>query len=140
MSMKSSIITYLNTKTGVTDLVGSRIRFGFSEQADALPRIVIHNIDNSHEHHLTAAAGFVQGRFQFDCFGETPLQALNVSEQLRLALDGFRGTMGDVYVSTCLLDSERDNTDQPVEGAHRGVYSVQQDYLLGWAVSVPTFA
>lgn len=140
MSMKSSLITYLNTETNVTNLVGGRIRNVYAEQNDALPYIVVHNIDAIHEHHMASASGFIQGRFQFDCYGESPISAMNVAEQLRQSLDGFRGTMGDVFVSSCLLDAERDDITQPIEGAHTGIYSVQQDYMIGWSVSVPTFA
>lgn len=140
MSMKSSLITYLNTKTGITDLVASRIRTGYAEHKERLPYVVIHNIDAVHEHHLEAATGFIQGRFQFDCYGVSPTAAADLAEQVRQALDGFRGTMDSVYVSTCRLDSERDDVTPPIEGADLGIYSVQQDYMISWSVSVPTFA
>lgn len=140
MSLKSSLITYLKTETNLTDLVGDRIYIGYAEQDAALPFVVAHQIDGVHEHHMAAATGFVQGRFQFNCHAQTTVSAENVAEQLRQSLDGFRGTMGSVFVSTCHMDAERDDTAPPVEGAHRGIYTVQHDYLIGWAVSVPTFA
>lgn len=139
MSVKSSIITYLKTQAGLTALVGSRIRFAHAEQTDALPYIVIHNIDNVHAHHMTAAAGKVIGRFQLDCYGSTPLAATNVAEQVRQAMDGLRGSVGDVVFSMCHLDDERDSTIPPHEGVDLGIYVVQQDYLVSWSVSVPTF-
>lgn len=139
MSIKSSLITYLKTKSGLTDLVGTRIRFAFAEQTDKPPYIVINNIDNVHKHHMTAASGQVVGRFQVDCYGSTPLSAMNVAEQVRLSLDGKQGTVGADYLELCHLDSERDDTTPPVPGADTGIYAVQQDYLIGWSVSVPTF-
>ena len=140
MSVKSSLITYLKAETNLSALIGDRIYIGWAEQGTTLPYIVAHQIDAIHEHHMASATGLVQGRFQFDCYGQTTVAAENVAEQVRQSLDGFRGAMGSVFVSTCHLESERDDTIQPVEGAHRGIYSVQQDYMISWSVSVPTFA
>lgn len=139
MSMKTSLLTYLNTQSGLTDLVGSRIRIDYAEQDDALPYVVLSMISNVPIHHMTAASTKTQGRFQFDSHAETTLSAENVAEQLRQALDGKRGTMDDVSLSTCHLELERDETTSPVEGADMGIQTVQQDYLIAWTVSVPTF-
>ena len=138
--MKDALITYLNTVSGLTTLVGSRIRIGFAEQSDPRPYLVIHHIDSEHAHHMTAATGKAIDRYQFDCVGSTTVQASNVAEQVRQALDGFRGVMDSVYVSMCHLDSERDDNTAPIEGLHTGIFVVQQDYRIGWTVSVPSFA
>ncbi len=139
MSMKTSLITHLNAQSGLTDLVGSRIRITYAEQDDALPYVVLSQISNVPIHHMTAASTKTQGRFQFDSYGATTLSAESVAEQLRQALDGFRGTMGsDVSVSTCHLELERDSDSPPIEGAHTGIALIQQDYLIAWTVSVPT--
>lgn len=139
MSLKSSIITYLNTVDGLADLVEDRISFNRAEQNDGSPRITVMQVDGAHQHHMTAATGKVIGRFQFDCHADKPIAAASVAEQLRLALDGYRGSMGDAFVSMCHLVDERDVELPPIEGAHTGISTVQQDYMIGWAVTVPTF-
>ena len=139
MSLRASLVTYLNTKSGLTALAGSRIRWHQAEQSDALPYIIMHQIDENHAHHMLAASGKAIARIQFDCVGASPLSATNVGEQVRLALDGYRGAMGSAFVSMCHLDTMRDEVITPLDGSHRGRYAVQLDFQIGWTVSVPTF-
>lgn len=140
MSIRPGLVTYLNTKTGLTDLVGSRIGFLRAAHDDSLPYVIIQQISGDHKQHMTAATGKVVGRFQFDCYGATLLSATAVAEQLRLALDGYRGAMGSAFVSCCHLEDERDQFDVPTGGEEDGITSVQQDYIIAWTVSVPSFA
>jgi len=139
MSLRASLVTYLNTKGGLTGLVSSRIRWHQAEQSDALPYVILHQIDETHPHHMKAASGKAIARIQFDCVAASPLSATNVGEQIRLALDGYRGVMGSVFVSMCHLDTIRDEVTTPIDGAHSGRYAVQLDFQIGWTVSVPTF-
>ena len=140
MSVVHSIITYLNTRTGLTSLVSSRIRMMQAEQSDGKnPYVVLHQIDENHEHHMLAASGKAIARIQFDCVAGSPLSASNIAEQVRLALDGYRGAMGTAFISMCHLDTIRNELTAPIEGAHRGRYAVQLDFQIGWTVSVPTF-
>jgi len=139
MSVKSSLITHLTGVAGLSALVGSRVGFSRVSHGDALPYIVANQVSGDHKHHMTAATGIVVGRFQFDCYGASLLEATNVAEQLRLALDGKRGTVGDVFFSSCHLADERDGFENPSGGEQDGISSVQQDYMIGWTVSVPSF-
>jgi hypothetical protein len=142
MSIKTDLRAHLaddNTISGIT----SRIRLSRSEQSDSLPRVVIHQIDGDHKHHMTAATGKAIGRFQIDCHAATPIAAEALAEAVRQALDGFRGEMNSgTFVSMCHLIDERTDYTPPHEGGHadKGVDTVQLDYRIGWTVSVPSFA
>jgi len=137
MSLRTDLRTrLLAATTGAT--VSGQVR----NEGDDLPAVTIHVISADHEHHMLAAAGKVQGRIQVDCHASTPLAAEALAEEVRQSIDGFRGTIGSTFVSTCHLDSERTTETPPIEGNNEsgGVYTVQQDYLIGYSVSVPTFA
>ena len=140
MSMKSSLITYLRAQSAVTDIVSQRVRLNRAEQSDT-SRVLIHQIGGDHKQHMTAATGKVIGRFQIDSDDTSPIKAATLAEAVRTVLDGFRGTMGSVFVSMCHLDDERDVSTPPIEGqGASNIYTVQQDYLIGWSVSIPSFA
>lgn len=140
MSMLTDLRARLVADAGV-NAITTRIRLVRSEQSDTLPRIVIHQINGNHEHHMTAATGVVNGRVQIDCHATSPVGSLALAEAVRQSLDGFQGSMGSTFVMTCHLDDERPQYTPPIEGGHpeAGVDAVQLDYIIGWQVTIPTF-
>ena len=141
MSLLTDMVSRLTADASVAALVGSRVRVNRSAQGDALPRIVITQVSGDHEHHLTGASGFVQGRIQIDCHAVYPYLADNLSEAVRQSLDGFNGLMGSTPVSTMHLSEERTISTPPNPGGGdaEGVETNQTDYTVGWTVSIPTF-
>ena len=80
--------------TGVTDLVGIRIYPMKLPQEPTFPAIVYQRISGDHEHaHGTRASGLAMPRYQFDAYADTYTGADNLGEQIRLALQGFSGTI-----------------------------------------------
>lgn len=138
MSFRRDLITYLSTVTGITDLVGARISYEQSPQSDAEPRIVITQVSGDPKHHMTAATGKVLATFQFDCIG-TELTADTVAEALREGMDGYRGAMGDSFVSLCHRVEERGDVYAVPDGSDAPLHVISQDYLIGYSESVPSF-
>lgn len=136
MSLLTDLYTRLDA--ALTASVSMKVR----NEGDSLPAVVLHKISGDHEHHMLSATGKVQGRIQVDAQAASPVAAETLAESIRQEMDGFRGLMGSTFVSTCHLDNERDLMTPPTEGRNEsgGVYTVQQDYTIGWSVSVPTFA
>ena len=142
MSLMTDLRARLVADATLAGIVGTRVRMNRSEQSDALPRVVIHQISGDHKHHMTAATGKATGRVQIDCHASSPVEAESIAEAVRQSLDGFRGQVNSgTFVSMCHLDSERADYASPRQGGHAsdGVDSIQLDYLIGWSVTVPTF-
>lgn len=141
MSLLTDLRARLVADSGVSAIT-TRVALYRSNQSDGLPRVVMHTISESDEHHMLAATGKVQGRVQIDSHAATPVGAEALSEAVRQSIDGFRGLMGSTFVSTCHKASARSLVTPPHEGRDEsgGVYTVQTDYLIGWSVSVPTFS
>lgn len=57
-------------------------------------------------------------RFQFDCWAATYIAARALAKQLVDLLDGYSGTMGDVYIGHCLFSGDRDLHDPAVKRDH----------------------
>lgn len=139
--IKAALVTYLNTKTGLTDLVGTRIEPIESATSSTGARVTFQRIAAEHAHHMRAAAGWCKTTIQIDCWAETAVACSNVAEQVRTALDGMRNTtMSGVTISHVVLQGERDTFEEPVDGSEKGVFRISQDWTLAHTESVPTFA
>lgn len=141
MSIKTAIVARLAADATIQSLVSTRIRIGRAHQTDALPRIVVSQIDGDHKEHLAAATGKVIGRYQVDCYAGTPKKAHEVADAVRERMHGWRGLSDDTFISMVALNDERDGYDPPLPGqdTEGGVDYVQQDYMIGWTTSIPTF-
>lgn len=132
----SELITYLKTKTAITDLVGSgsaaRIYYGDARQGVALPFIVMRVFDGESQEHLTGISGLATNRIEINCYGSTTSQAYNLAEAVRLApLQKYRGTMGTTYVNEVASPQgyARD-FDQPTQGDNAKRFVFTRDYFL----------
>jgi hypothetical protein len=140
MSVLTDIQSRLVADAGVSAIT-TNISLSVSNEGDTLPRVTIHTVSAAHKHHTTAATGKVVGRVQIDCHAGSPVGSEALAEAVRQSLDGYRGTVGATFVSMCHLDDERSQVTAPTEGRNEsgGIFTVQQDYSVGWSVTVPTF-
>jgi hypothetical protein len=67
---------------------------------------------------LNGVSGLGHPRVQVDCYGKTFREAKELSEQIRAAIDGYRGTQAGVAIDSCmkageqyLPEPDRSNTD-----------------------------
>lgn len=141
MSIKAAIISRLVGNTAVKEIVGNRVRANRSHAGDSLPRIIIDQIDADHAEHLTAATGKAIGRFQINCYANTPKQANKLATAVREALHCWRGEAADVWISMITLADERDSYQEALPGqdAEGGIDGVQLDFRIGWTTSIPSF-
>lgn len=74
------------------------------------------------------SSGLVYARYQFSCYSETFLEARQTLNSLREQLDGYKGTMGTVLVSSCLSQTDRDFYD-----ADTRIWRSVIDFIIGYA-------
>ncbi len=138
--MKVELVKYLKDRTALAALIGAKIFVKRASQEASLPYIVYRRLpDVDHHHHMEAAAGLVQEIFQFDVFSTTEKNVETVTEQLRLALDGFRGDMNGENVRSIHIVDEDDEITNPTDGSDDGKFSTRQSYRVTHTESVPTF-
>ena len=135
MLIEEAIFTRLCADAGVAALVEDRVYPVELPRPPRYPAVVYHRISTPREHTHDGSAKFASPRFQFDCLGGTFLEARRVHEAVRLALDGFKGTMGtesggagvEVHGSFC----EDDRSDLETEADDElGVYSMSIDVVI----------
>lgn len=142
MAFEDDLTTYLESKTALTDLLGSGAS-GFypqvAPQGVATPYMIYARISGTQGHHMTAADGLQQSRYQFDAYG-TYKQVKAIQDALRQAMDGFRGLFSTVRVQACHLMDIRDLYEEPDDGQQFGLHRVSMDFYIAYSEDVPTFS
>lgn len=109
MAVEEDLVAFV--ETNVADVDDERIWPGRRPQGSALPGIVYQRISTPRRSTHTGPSGLAWPRFQFSCWGRTLAEAAGVAEQLRLAIDGYQGTMGGTYVAGAHVANELDDED-----------------------------
>lgn len=138
MAIESSLRTYLLTKSGITNLVSTRIYPLARPQNSALPAIVYQRITGGHEHMIAGAAGNANPVIQIDCLAASYSAAKSVAEQVRQALQGYSGAMGSDTVHACVFRNEIDLFEPPDDGSDVGVYRTVLDYAIRYVETIPS--
>lgn len=138
MSFRSSLCEYIETKTAITNLIGTQFYPQIAKSA-TLPYAVFRRTSQLRYPASSGSTAIVTTNLRIVSFGETYDEAESVSDQFRIALDGKRGSVGsDQFFSSCQLVEESDDID-PVEFAQNSApHFVAQTYSITHRESAPT--
>lgn len=136
MSIKKALYDFLIADNDVSNAVGDRIYPDVAPAGAGYPRITYQRISGQPEHHMTGPSGLIRQRFQIDCWGENGPSVETVSEAVRLALDTFRGDMGDVAVKSVSLESQADLYVSPTDGSQVSIRRTRMDFEIWHTQSV----
>lgn len=126
MVIEEGLYAYLAGYAGLTALVDSRI-YPLQAPEDAIyPLVVYQRISGPRVYSHDGASGLAHPRFQITSWGEIYPDAKAVAKQVRLALSGYAGTMGDdVDVDAAFLVNELERYDPETKR-----WGVIQDYII----------
>lgn len=123
--------TFLLTRPPVESAVGLRISPEPIEQGTRLPAISYFVIDSESGEDLQGAVGVAHTRIQIDVYAAKRIQANQIADEIRKAIQGFRGRMGGVFVHGVSAGSAaRDSTDAPTDGSDVHRYLRSRDYVI----------
>lgn len=128
MYIEEALYTYLNAQSGLTALVGDRIYFVTAPQQVEAPYLIINLVSSIRTHSHAGFSNLTRARFQFTPFAETYLETKQITAQLKTALDGLTGNIGDspyVYIGSCLLENETDLFD-----SNSGLNYIAVDFII----------
>jgi len=107
MTIEEELYDYLSVYAGLAALVGTRIyRDRFPDNV-VKPAIKYQRIDTQREYSHQGYSGLARPLFQFSCFGESQPATKAAIDQVRIALQGYAGTMGNVLVQGAIVVDER---------------------------------
>ena len=131
--------THLEAQSGITNLVGTRIYSHHLRRDTATYPLITHQlVGNDHEHMLSGAAGIASARFQIDCWGLKMSDVEALAEQVRLAMQGYQGTMGSTCVKFTLFLNEFDLSESPKDASEQWLYRRVLEFQVKYAESIPS--
>lgn len=116
--LEEAVYGYLSGEPGVAALVGDRIYPGRVKEGATLPAISYQRISANRTYTYDSFAdtsAWVRARVQFNCWSNTPLQAIEVGEAVLLALSGYSGDMSGEYIGQSSAELELDDYDGPTK-------------------------
>lgn len=147
MSLQSTLCTYIESKSAITNLIGtSPCRFfpqivkGDNRNTDGtLNSLAVYSRVSVKRHpKSTGSTGFVTTVIRITSFAQEYVDAVDLANQFRIALDGKQGEFGVDDIDSCRLIDESDNIE-PVEFAKNDApHFVSQDYQFNHTESIPT--
>jgi hypothetical protein len=133
MFIEHALKTYLEAQAGLTALLGdSKLYYGTAPQDVTAPYLVMRKISSVRTHSHDGGSHLARSRMQFSIYGEHGAGGYyackQIAEQLRTALQGKTGNIGDspyVYIGSSLYDDETDDYD-----SEKGLIILYVDYLI----------
>jgi len=128
-SNAGNVIRYkLVNTSGVTNLVGTKIRPMRAADADTYPYIIYEKISEPSLQTKDGNSDWYKARYQLSMLATTLASVHSIADAVRAALDGAGGTIAGFNVQRITFIEERDifNDNSAVDG----VYMLQQDYYL----------
>ena len=129
MTIEEGLRTHLTAHAGLTALVASRIFMPPMPQDVVFPAVTFWKVTAERQHAMVADAGMVGARIQVDAWGAEAagkLALIQVCEQVRAALQDFRGNMGTVEVQRVFIEDESDMPFDPATRSHHRL----QEYMI----------
>ena len=139
MTIHSALYRLLTSNGAVAALVGDRVYPMQAPQDTAYPLIVFSTIVELRAPTLAGASGAVNPKIQVDCWAESNEDADSLSDAVRLALDGYRGTVGSVVIRACALGLRHDGIVEPRDGTENRVFGRNMEFDVWHTETVPTF-
>jgi len=118
MAAELAIRSLLVNDTEVKKLVAARVYPGNTVPQDPThPYITYERISGPRVQAISGPCNLAYPRIQVDCWSDTYAGAKALGEKVRLALDGYRGTVGTTHIAGVVLDSDEDDYE-PATGQH----------------------
>lgn len=140
MAFEAGLKTYLDSKTAITNIVGTRIYLDTAPQGVTSPYLIYQEVDSQTEHHMTGASALRGATYQFDCYASGSLQVKQLADSVRQSLDGYRGAMGSETVRMCHLTSSNGAPITAEDGEEQGLKLVTLDFDIWYVEDVPSFS
>lgn len=130
ITIEEGLAAFLVANAAVNAIVSGRVYPNKLPQTVTLPALTYQRIDTPrvHSHDTSGATGTAHPRIQFDCWAASYSSAKSLSDALRGALNGYKGTMGSVNpvtVQSALQEDERFD-----DFADAGVVRLACDYVV----------
>ena len=130
MAAEKAIRSILIDDGDVGALVGDRIFPIVRRENSALPAIVYQQISGVRDQMFSGPSGFVEARFQINCWAETYEGADELAEAVRGALNGYNGTKESVVIQCIHLLDEGDMPSMLADNEGLSFHGKRLDFMV----------
>jgi hypothetical protein len=109
--IEPGFVSYLSGIPGLAALVSNRLYPQRLPESVTMPAIAYRRVSGERMMSHSGPSGVASPRYQMECWGMSYAEAKQVAEQVRIALDGYKGLMGSVPVQGTFVDDDRDRYD-----------------------------
>lgn len=127
-TMEAALCAWLENDADIAAVVDDRIEPRRNSQGLAMPRICLWRTSGARLGTLQGPSGLSNPRIRISCIAATYDIAKNLSELVRLSIDGFRGDMAGVDVQHILMADENDNDDPQPGDDQLAAFIINTDY------------
>lgn len=134
--VEEALVSLIVGNVGVAALIVDRMEPHPLTQNSLYPAIsyLIASDPHIHSHRndldLNGITGLANPLFQIDAWDTDYLGAKNLAEAVRLAIQGFRGTVAGVVINGILLENRRDSFEDAVSTDDQRVHRVMGEYRV----------
>jgi hypothetical protein len=128
--VEERLVAKLLATSGVTNLVGARIRPVALRQTDTLPAIVYQRVGTDSVNHATGECNVAFARIQVDCLASTYAAAKTLATAVKAALSGWSDLTGDPDIDLCHWLGDQDMPGDFEPGQDVLTHGVMQDYRI----------
>ena len=144
ISAQDAMVQLLKNNANVASVVSTRVFPEYAQQGMRMPYITVTPIGNTHVHHLQGASGVAMPTLQVDGFAATKTQVEQLKDYIRLATDGFVGSVTVNSISftfnKIFLASDNDSFVDPSFDDETGVRRTSMDFECAHNETIPSFA
>ena len=115
VDVEEAIKTRLDTFSGLTALVSSRIYYVEMPQDVAYPAVVYQRITTDRPSAMGSDIGIARVRFQVTVYGDVAIDVRNAAQQVRAALQRWNGTEQGVVILATFMEDEIDQKNPDVD-------------------------
>lgn len=130
MSAERTLYSILSSTGAVTQLVGDRIYPVQIDQGAGLPAIAYQQISGPREHNVSGPIGWVRARYQITAWADTYLDAIDLATAIRVAVDGYSGTIAGLVIDHIFVVDEGDVPDLSAENSALNMYGKRIDVQI----------
>lgn len=132
-SIEERLCYLLSSDALIASMVSRRIYPNIIPERAAMPAITYQQISGDRDHDMDGAEGYVTGRFQINCWDSSYGGAKDLSDIVRMALDGYSGLVSTHYIQRIFLMDEGDMPEvEPELNSTRIRYGKRLDFEIVW--------
>lgn len=107
--IEEALYSRLTGFSGLANLIGARVYEHLQPQNPVYPAVVYTRVSAARVTAMGADPGLVHSRFQIDAWSLGAKEARDVAEQVRQALERWRGTSGSTVIQDSFIDNVQDS-------------------------------